>query len=774
MSKIETDKTLYKLLSEPLLVPDYQRDYAQGRINDLKILDTRVNFVADIIAAATNQEQTHLGLVFGSNNNGLQGFVAVDGQQRLTTCFLYHLYISKSLAGQADENLSIRLRKFGWFGRIYASEFTEFLFDSVWDVKPNKTLSATFKQSKDYFTIWEKDPTVNNMLVMLDEIHKQMSKIKDYTLKDIESNLISDNCKLNFDYMKLEAGTDEFQYQKMNSRGRDLTTYELFKQKFISEYRISEDLKEKLDNQWLIFFDELAAKEKFDADIFLQNYINETALWMGVKTSGDSYQYISQIEESKLRDNRTDVGFIAFDAYKEFSQHLSEWERLTDWLIINYATINQSIEKFWYIDERTRLIDFFKSADYQVRAVNYAICHYAKNTGFQTIDIENFISWWRPIHNLIANSEIYRNNFHNIINAIDKIPTNNLLTYLRDENLSGFSEYQRDEERRKAILCLEEPKLIDLFYTQEKRKRFHGQIGILLPDDNCLSPEYWECIVAAYENVVGDRYISSEKSDFDFIMAMLTFVGNDYHHDNVKGLNLKYESGYLMGHKIPARWIHEMIFKFIDKRREDRSMTPESFLGECIKSWLNQYSALSYNEKKEHFWIKYILDNPKECEKVFNDSHYGRLTKKDSNLWLYLKSNRNDRDILLSNRRKAVLEHLSDLEVWWIDKHDIVKRYLDLPYLKVVFTSDKIWIGIDQNNDLVIPEKLPAGVYSDSWHKAWSWFPDDILKNYYEPEDTSFESYLETLSKELRQFCEMFVTNLQLNNVDKINPVENL
>ena len=245
MSKIESDKTLYKLLSEPLLVPDYQRDYAQGRVNDLKILDTRVNFVADIIAAATNQEHIHLGLVFGSDNNGLQGFVAVDGQQRLTTCFLYHIYICKSLAGQANENLSIRLRKFGWFGRIYASEFTEFLLDSVWNVKPNKTLSDIFKQSKDYFTIWENDPTVNNMLVMLDEIHRQMSKITDYTLKDIESNLISDNCKLNFDYMKLEPGTDEFQYQKMNSRGRDLTSYELFKQKFLSECHVSEDLKEK-------------------------------------------------------------------------------------------------------------------------------------------------------------------------------------------------------------------------------------------------------------------------------------------------------------------------------------------------------------------------------------------------------------------------------------------------------------------------------------------------------------------------------------------------
>ena len=185
MSKIERDKTLYELLSEPLLVPDYQRDYAQGRISDLKILDTRRNFVADIIAAATNKRQTHLGLVFGSDNNRLKGFVAVDGQQRLTTCFLYHLYISKTLSGEADEELATRLKKFGWFGRIYASEFTEFLLDVDWGSKANakSLLSLTFKQSKDYFSIWENDPTVNNMLVILDEIHCQMSKIKDYSVK---------------------------------------------------------------------------------------------------------------------------------------------------------------------------------------------------------------------------------------------------------------------------------------------------------------------------------------------------------------------------------------------------------------------------------------------------------------------------------------------------------------------------------------------------------------------------------------------------------------
>ena len=49
MSKIEQNKTFYQLISEPLIIPDYQRDYAQGRVNDLKILETRRIFIGDII-----------------------------------------------------------------------------------------------------------------------------------------------------------------------------------------------------------------------------------------------------------------------------------------------------------------------------------------------------------------------------------------------------------------------------------------------------------------------------------------------------------------------------------------------------------------------------------------------------------------------------------------------------------------------------------------------------------------------------------------------------
>lgn len=777
MSKIDKDRTFYQLLSEPLLVPDYQRDYAQGRLNDRRIEDTRSQFVKDIIAAANNEKQTHIGLVFGSNNNGLKGFVAVDGQQRLTTCFLFHLYLSKRLGNDCNPKLFKRLSNFGWNGRIYASEFTEFLFETDWNVSTDEytLLSRIIKRSTDYFPIWEKDPTVNNMLVMLNEIHHQMWQLDKTAIKELENNLVADSCALIFDYMKLADNTDEFQYQKMNSRGRDLTTYELFKQKFISIGKASENIKEKLDNNWLIFFDNLANKYDADSDVFLQNYINETALWMGVKYSGESFNYVSQIVNSKLKDNRTDVAFISFDAYHDFCEHQSEVEQICDWMVDNFYIVDSCTQLFWYNDEKTRLIDIFNESGYQVRAINYAICYYAQKSSYQPLNEENFKLWWRPIHNLIANTDIDNSNFSNIIKAIDNLPITNIYSFLRDSVLSGFSEYQRKEERRKAIMCINEAKMTDLFSEQEKRKRFHGQIGMLLPDGNEVTTSDWDKIVNVYETLVGDRYIESYTSNFDFVTAMLTFVDEDFSHDMVNGLRLKYEQGHLRGSKIPARWIHRMIFQYIEDIKQDISVTPDVFFQNRRGKWMEAYKNLSYEEKKNKAWISYILTNNDESKLLFSDSYYGKLTNKDGNLWLYLKTNRNERDILLSNKRKIVIKRLTELVPQWKYDHDIVESYPDIPFLIVVFASNVIWVGIRKDSNVEVPASLPGYMWSDDWHKARAWFHSDNfdLNNYYENDSMSFEKYIETLSQELRAFCLKFISDLKLGPVMATSLVEN-
>lgn len=768
MSKIEKNKTLYQLLSNTLIIPDYQRDYAQGRTNDLKIEDTRKNFVEDILAAANNTRSTHIGLVFGSNNNGLEGFVAVDGQQRLTTCFLFHLYVSKRLGDKTNTELSKRLHNFGWYGRIYASEFTDFLFDInlSGDIANINELSQVFKSSREFFPIWENDPTVNNILVMLDEIHNRMRTLNESSLKEIENNLISDSCILNFDYMKLEDGTDEFQYQKMNSRGRDLTTYELFKQKFMSEYPISDVIKEKMDNDWLIFLDEMAQKYSSESDIFFQNYINETALWMGVKYTSDSYDYISQIEDSKLKKNRTDVAFVSFDAYKEFCEHISEVEKIFDWFIENYESLDCILRSFWYSGEKAQLVDIFTDADYQVRAINYAICHYAEETEYKPLNDTNFKLWWRPIHNLIYNTEIGNRNFHNIIKSLDQIPTTHTYEYLRDKKIAAFSEYQREEERRKAIMCLSNPEMTELFSIQEKRKRFQGQIGLLLPDDDIITPKKWTKIVEAYEYIVGERYIRKESSDFDFISAMLTFTGEDDNHDTVSDLKLKYEAGHLKGGRIPARWIHRMIFSYIghlESTEEPKQTLPEAFYSKCRGEWVSDYDLKSYSWRKQFAWIKYIIDNFNECQTLFSNSDYGKLKNKDGNLWLYRKTNKTEQDILLSNRRNLIVDKIFGLDKATRSGHDLTVHYDEYPYLNIVFASYEIWVGIPAKNDIQITDKLPNYIWSTDWHKARAWFPrDEISDNFYEAKDETLEQYIEKLSASLNDFCRKFLQDLNI------------
>jgi hypothetical protein len=610
---------------------------------------------------------------------------------------------------------------------------------------------------------------------MLNEIHHQMWQLDKTAIKELENNLVADSCALIFDYMKLADNTDEFQYQKMNSRGRDLTTYELFKQKFISIGKASENIKEKLDNNWLIFFDNLANKYDADSDVFLQNYINETALWMGVKYSGESFNYVSQIVNSKLKDNRTDVAFISFDAYHDFCEHQSEVEQICDWMVDNFYIVDSCTQLFWYNDEKTRLIDIFNESGYQVRAINYAICYYAQKSSYQPLNEENFKLWWRPIHNLIANTDIDNSNFSNIIKAIDNLPITNIYSFLRDSVLSGFSEYQRKEERRKAIMCINEAKMTDLFSEQEKRKRFHGQIGMLLPDGNEVTTSDWDKIVNVYETLVGDRYIESYTSNFDFVTAMLTFVDEDFSHDMVNGLRLKYEQGHLRGSKIPARWIHRMIFQYIEDIKQDISVTPDVFFQNRRGKWMEAYKNLSYEEKKNKAWISYILTNNDESKLLFSDSYYGKLTNKDGNLWLYLKTNRNERDILLSNKRKIVIKRLTELVPQWKYDHDIVESYPDIPFLIVVFASNVIWVGIRKDSNVEVPASLPGYMWSDDWHKARAWFHSDNfdLNNYYENDSMSFEKYIETLSQELRAFCLKFISDLKLGPVMATSLVEN-
>ena len=99
-SNIKSNTSFWSEITEyRIQVPYYQRDYAQGRIDNGRIDNIRKVFVEEMYRAIMgfNNKECHLGLVFGSYDENEKVFIAVDGQQRLTTVFLLHWYVAKTL-----------------------------------------------------------------------------------------------------------------------------------------------------------------------------------------------------------------------------------------------------------------------------------------------------------------------------------------------------------------------------------------------------------------------------------------------------------------------------------------------------------------------------------------------------------------------------------------------------------------------------------------------------------------------------------------------------
>ena len=98
-------QTLYNILRQQRIeIPIIQRDYAQGRNNDIAT-DIRSKFVHDLVTAISpNGSDIELDFVYGTFRNGT--FEPLDGQQRLTTIFLLHWLCGVNLY-DAEKKISL-------------------------------------------------------------------------------------------------------------------------------------------------------------------------------------------------------------------------------------------------------------------------------------------------------------------------------------------------------------------------------------------------------------------------------------------------------------------------------------------------------------------------------------------------------------------------------------------------------------------------------------------------------------------------------------------
>ena len=165
--------------SHNIEIPIIQRDYAQGRIDKDEI---RSNFLNALFNSLNESKSIRLDFIYGSMVNN--SFQPLDGQQRLTTLYLLHWYAANK-ENISKENFVNTLIKFRYETRISSREFCESLISNPIEIRQTtESLSSLISDSSWFFLSWKKDPTIDSMLRMIDDIHQKFFSVEDLWTKE--------------------------------------------------------------------------------------------------------------------------------------------------------------------------------------------------------------------------------------------------------------------------------------------------------------------------------------------------------------------------------------------------------------------------------------------------------------------------------------------------------------------------------------------------------------------------------------------------------------
>ena len=223
--------SLWKLLGDyEVVIPVIQRDYAQGRKGKEYI---RRKFLTDIKEYLNSERILNLDFIYGSFDD--KRFYPLDGQQRLTTLWLVHWYISLK-SGKLSEDKEI-LKKFFYETRTSSEDFCKAICDI--DIEPDKQGSDSIvdyiKSQTWFYSSWLQDPTISSMLRTIGGDEDNTDDNIECIFGDTDYLFCRDglkNGKINFELMPIGAqqlqASDDL-YIKMNARGKTLSDFENFK-----------------------------------------------------------------------------------------------------------------------------------------------------------------------------------------------------------------------------------------------------------------------------------------------------------------------------------------------------------------------------------------------------------------------------------------------------------------------------------------------------------------------------------------------------------------
>ena len=556
-------------------IPIIQRDYAQGRKDAASIRD---KFLDEIFNRLDNDENLFLDFVYGS----IEGdkFIPIDGQQRLTTLFLLHLYFAKKERKDCEY-----LKGFTYETRSSSREFCERLVNT--DIDFNKDeISADIKNCSWFMPFWENDPTVKSMLVMIDAIH---DKFKNSTFYDRLENI-------KFSFLELkEFGLTDDLYIKMNARGKPLSEFENFKAEF--EKELSQDIKAKLDNEWLDLFWGLkdSDKESVDLSSVDKRYM---AFFDGVALNFAIFkQGIKDVKETKI--------------FKTLDFFLNNKE------IIEYTT--KILNELCNISDKELLKNFTDIKEdfaYETRAKFFALSMFLINFGAQKLG-ENFYKEYKRITSNVTrdfniDSILKLRQVFEFINEIcEKCESEDIFKLLEgfdDKQPESFKtiDFYKWQEKKKLKLIQSDKGWIDAISEAEKHLYLGSNLTFLIDfaeNDVEKFKEYYKKF---------DEIFKEDRENFLFQRALLT-----------------------KGDYLPERG-NSSYFTFCKFKDEDKSS------GNRNKD--DNWRSVFFDDEKSKF-LKELLDDDKSLQDIieeFDDKKYWgyyfikypEILKECGNFWI--------------------------------------------------------------------------------------------------------------------------------------------
>ncbi len=497
-------------------IPLIQRDYAQGRQGE-SVERIRRDFVDALHdAIMPGGDSISLDFIYGDVVD--HTLYPLDGQQRLTTLFLLHWYLSwragAGLEGQAWRN-------FSYATRASARQFCEAL--STYQPPAGEiNLREWIVDQAWYFHGWQHDTSISAMLVMLQTLEQRFASASQESLETAWKRLVDpEDPAISFHLLPVVTNqlTDDL-YIKMNSRGKPLTSFENFKAHFEALLKgalspRAEEFALKVDTKWADTLWVYKDADHLIDDQFMRyfRFVCDLCTWREGRRS-DTKASLDVLAQN-LFDNSNahcaahlELMFNAFDVWQdldiraEFSALLCTEPRGDSSALLVFNPLRSQANQ-----SRTDLFGgccrhYGESEWSQAHSLLlYAVLLH------RIYDTADFPRQLRIVRNLIESSgggEMRIQNMGVLLEDVQRIVVEATLV-----GVSTFNQRQVVNEKEKAILLAAHPELQEIVHRLEDNRLLRGSLAVFDLDPSG-DPALFTLRANAFLRLFDDRYCWQE------------------------------------------------------------------------------------------------------------------------------------------------------------------------------------------------------------------------------------------------------------------------